>query len=167
MNEDQLHYPTLIDQAMRGVVRDVLKRVQVTGLPGEHHFYISYATTHPGVKMSDTLRARYPKEITIVLQHQFWDFKVEEQYFNVTLSFSGVPEKLVVPFAALTAFADPSIKFGLQFHPSELSEVTMVSTETPQELLMQMDALPEQAAGVAAGGVAEIISLDSFRNNKK
>jgi hypothetical protein len=164
MTQDFLHYPTLIDQAMRGVVRDVLKRVQATGLPGEHHFYISYSTTHPGVKMSDGLRSRYPKEITIVLQHQFWDFKVEEHMFHVTLSFSGVPEKLTVPFAALTAFADPSIKFGLQFQPSELSEVAMVSTDMPQELLMQMDALPEQVVG---GGAAEIISLDSFRNNKK
>ncbi|MDE3060108.1 MAG: hypothetical protein KGJ06_03770, partial [Pseudomonadota bacterium] len=112
MTEDLIHYPTLIDQAMRGVVRDVLKRVQSYGLPGDHHFYISFLTTHPGVRMSDQLKSRYPKEITIVLQHQFWDFRVEEQCFHVTLSFSGAPEKLTVPFAALVAFADPSIKFG-------------------------------------------------------
>src|SRR5471032_2531809 len=152
MSEDQLHYPTIIDQAMRGVVRDVLRRVQSSGLPGEHHFYISYSTLHPGVKMSDQLRSRYPKEITIVLQHQFWDFKVEEQQFQVTLSFGGVPEKLVVPFAALTAFADPSIKFGLQFQQAELPEVTSIGMELTQ------DVAPSGAP--ADEGSAEIISLD-------
>jgi len=155
MNDDLLHYPTLIDQAMRGVVRDVLKRVQSTGLPGEHHFYISYSTMHPGVKMSDQLKSRYPKEITIVMQHQFWDFKVEEQQFNVTLSFGGVPEKLTVPYAALTAFADPSIKFGLQFQQAELSEVGSINNDVPQD--------PVSLAPIVDEGSAEIISLDSFR----
>jgi hypothetical protein len=156
MTEDLIHYPTLIDQAMRGVVRDVLRRVQATGLPGEHHFYISYVTTHPGVRMSEQLKSRYPKEITIVLQHQFWDFKVEDQQFHVTLSFGSVPEKLTVPFAALTAFADPSVKFGLQFQQAELAEVTSVSAETLQEAVSLVDEMPEE-------GTAEIISLDSFR----
>lgn len=162
MSEDLMHYPTLIDQAMRGVVRDVLRRVQATGLPGEHHFYISYATTHPGVRMSEQLRSRYPKEITIVLQHQFWDFKVEEQQFTVTLSFGGVPEKLVVPFAALTAFADPSIKFGLQFQPPELAEAATISAEAAVQQPMM---LPLEAAAESDGddNTAEIISLDSFR----
>ena len=82
MTEDLLHYPTLIDSAMRGVVRDVLKRVQASGLPGEHHFYISFSTVYPGVKISEALKSRYPKEFTIVLQHQFWDFKVEEHQFR-------------------------------------------------------------------------------------
>lgn len=156
MSEDQLHYPILIDQAMRGVVRDVLRRVQATGLPGEHHFYISFLTTHPGVHMSDQLRARYPKDITIVLQHQFWDFKVEEQQFSVTLSFGGAPEKLVVPFAALTAFADPSIKFGLQFQQPEMPEAETVTPEVLQETMALVSDLPEE-------GAAEIISLDAFR----
>src|SRR5687768_2263024 len=109
MGKDLIHYSSLIDQAMRGVVHDVLKQVSRGGLPGDHHFYISFSTQHAGVHISEQLRSRYPKEITIVLQHQFWDFKVEDQYFTATLSFSGVPEKLVVPFAALTAFADPSV----------------------------------------------------------
>lgn len=156
MTEDLIHYPILIDQAMRGVVRDVLRRVQSTGLPGEHHFYISYSTQHPGVRMSDQLRTRYPREITIVLQHQFWDFKVEEQQFHVTLSFSGVPEKLTVPFAALTAFADPSIKFGLQFQNADMPEATMVKPEMLQEAVMISTDLPDESS-------AEIISLDSFR----
>ena len=158
MTEDLLHYPTLIDQAMRGVVRDVLKRVQSTGLPGEHHFYISFLTTYPGVKISEQLKSRYPKEITIVLQHQFWDFKVEEAQFQVTLSFGGVPEKLVIPYAALTAFADPSIKFGLQFQQGEFFE---------SEDFMQDDAQLSLSTGAEDEGdddaSAEIISLDSFR----
>jgi hypothetical protein len=156
MPDDQIHYPLLIDQAMRGVVRDVLKRVQATGLPGEHHFYISYDTTHPGVKMSEQLRAKYPHDITIVLQHQFWDFKVDEQAFQVTLSFGGVPEKLVVPFAALTAFADPSVKFGLQFQPGELFE-----EEAPAEESADSEAPLEKTA--EGGSADKIISLDSFR----
>jgi hypothetical protein len=156
MTKDMLHYPTLIDQAMRGVVRDVLRRVQATGLPGEHHFYISFSTTNPGVRMSEQLRNRYPKEITIVLQHQFWDFKIEEHQFHVTLSFGSVPERLTVPFAALTAFADPSIKFGLQFQQPELAEVAMVSTEV-------LPAVASDGGEASGDATAEIISLDSFR----
>jgi hypothetical protein len=159
MAEDLIHYPTLIDLAMRSVVRDVLKRVQSTGLPGEHHFYISFNTTHAGVRISDQLKARYPKEITIVLQHQFWDFRVDEQSFQVTLSFSGVPEKLVVPFSALTAFADPSIKFGLQLQQSELSEVEIIGTDLPQDTGTPVAV----TIGEIDENSAEIISLDSFR----
>jgi len=153
MTEDQLNYPIFIDQAMRSVVREVLKRVKNTGLPGEHHFYISFLTTFPGVKMSEQLKARYPKEITIVMQHQYWDFKVEDQSFNVTLSFGGVPEKLSIPYAALTAFADPSIKFGLQFQHAE----------TDQDIEDMTIELPQSMDEETQEGAAEIISLDSFR----
>jgi len=156
MTEDLIHYPTLIDQAMRGVVRDVLKRVLSTGLPGDHHFYISFSTTYPGVRISEQLKSRYPKEITIVLQHQFWDFRVEDQSFNVTLSFAGVPEKLTVPYAALTAFADPTVKFGLQFQQSELSEVETIGNTIPQDPVSLLPVADDE-------GSAEIISLDSFR----
>ena len=155
MTKDSLHYPSLIDRAMRSVVRDVLKQVSVTGLPGEHHFYVSFNTTYAGVKISDTLLAKYPKEITIVLQHQFWDFKVEDQQFTVSLSFGGAPERLVIPFAALTAFADPSVKFGLQFHYSEGGE----PMQAPQPLYDDMPVETHQNAD----GSAEIISLDAFR----
>ncbi len=158
MQEDHLHYPVLIDQAMRSVVRDVLKRVQATGLPANHHFYITYSTTHPAVKMSEQLRAKYPKEITIVIQHQFRDFKVEDRQFHVTLSFGGIQEKLTVPFATLTAFADPSVNFVLQFQSPEMSEVDFVGLE---EVMA-----PEIKASVdAEEGDPEdkIISLDSFR----
>jgi len=153
MTDDFLNYPLLIDSAMRGMVRDVMRRVQADGnLPGEHHFYISYDTQHVGVKMSDQLRSKYPKNITIVMQHQFWDFKVEEGQFHVTLSFGGAPEKLTVPFAALTAFADPSIKFGLQFQAAASDEAPL------PEMLSTMEAEAE-----AEDGAAEIISLDAFR----
>lgn len=153
MTEDYLNYPALIDNAMRTMVRDVMRRVQSEGLPGEHHFYISYDTQHPGVRMSDSLRAKYPKDITIVMQHQFWDFRVEDAQFHVTLSFGGAPEKLTVPFAALTAFADPSIKFGLQFQTAQSEHITL-----PEEL-----ELPEGENEDADEGAAEIISLDAFR----
>ncbi len=158
MSTDQIHYPTLIDQAMRGVVRDVLKRVQTSGLPAPHHFYISYSTLHPGVKMSEQLRAKYPREITIVIQHQFWDFKVDDNQFHVTLSFSGVPEKLTVPFAALTAFADPSIKFGLQFQKMESfeDEPLIADGKDEQEIKAPQGEHKEDAED-------KIISLDAFR----
>lgn len=151
---DSLNYPQFIDSAMRGVVRDVLRKVSVSGLPGEHHFYITFATDHPGVRISETLRGKYPSEITIVLQHQFWDFKVDEQQFQVTLSFGGVPEKLVVPFAALAAFADPSVKFGLQFHAPDEDGDTMPMEFLDEPVAMQADD---------DAGSAEIISLDTFR----
>jgi uncharacterized protein len=156
MTDQHIQYPVLIDQAMRGIVRDVLRRISAGGLPGEHHFYVSFDTAFPGVRMSETLKSRYPKEITIVLQHQFWDFKVEEAQFQVTLSFSGVPEKLVVPFAALTAFADPSVKFGLQFQNMSLADVMLTDVQD-----ISAHALPQENNGVAAS--AEIISLESFR----
>lgn len=166
MLEDHLHYPVLIDQAMRGVVRDVLRRVQISGLPSDHHFYISYSTLHSGIKISERLREKYPKEMTIVLQHQFWDFKVEDHQFHVTLSFGGVPEKLTVPFAALTAFADPSVKFGLQFQQSEMFEVASVGVvENIESLPKTKKAIPSSIGGDAESVADEdkIISLDSFR----
>ena len=154
---ETINYPQLLDSAMRGVVRDVLKQVIKNGLHGEHHFYISFGTNFPGVKISETLKSKYPKDITIVLQHQFWDFKVEEHQFQVTLSFSGVPEKLVIPFAALTAFADPSVKFGLQFQQDEMFDAEIVESNSNQ--MAELTVEPK----TAAAGSAEVISIDSFR----
>ncbi len=156
----EIQYAQLIDNAMRGMVRDVLRSVVKSGLPGEHHFYISFRTTYPGARISDALRARYPHEITIVLQHQFWDFVVDEQQFQVTLSFGGVPEKLVIPFAALTAFADPSVKFGLQFQPP-MAELSDASSDANYSMAYENDITAESDNASALG--AEIISLDSFR----
>ncbi|HET7805703.1 MAG TPA: ClpXP protease specificity-enhancing factor SspB [Pseudolabrys sp.] len=112
---DQIRYDLLTQQALRGVVRSVLTDTAKKGLPGDHHFYISFDTKAAGVDMSDRLRAQYPDEMTIILQHQFWDLKVSEDEFEVGLSFGGVPERLTVPFDAINGFFDPSVQFGLQF----------------------------------------------------
>ncbi len=106
----------MVEDALRGVLRQALQITQTQGLPGSHHFYVTFDTTHPDVRMADSLRAMHPSEMTIVLQHQFWDLQVEDDSFDITLSFSGVSQRLHVPFAAVTAFADPHAKFGLQFH---------------------------------------------------
>ena len=112
---DQIRYDLLTQQALRGVVRNVLTDAAKKGLPGEHHFYISFDTHADGVRISDRLRAQYPEEMTIILQHQFWDLKVADDEFEVGLSFGGIPEKLTVPFEAINGFFDPSVQFGLQF----------------------------------------------------
>lgn len=115
MAQDFIRYDLHVQDALRGVVRRVLTDVVRDGLPGEHHFYITFHTQHPGVRLSNRMRAEYPTEMTIVLQHQFWDLTVTEQAFEVGLSFKGVPEKLLVPFEALTGFFDRSVDFGLRF----------------------------------------------------
>jgi hypothetical protein len=113
--EPTIDYEALQQEAMRGVVRAVLHQTVKSGLPGEHHFYISFLTQAPGVILSKRLRERYPHEMTIVLQHRFWDLIVSDDRFEVKLTFDSVPERLVVPFAAIKVFIDPSVRFGLQF----------------------------------------------------
>ena len=116
MPVDHIRYDILVQEALRGMVRDVLaEAAKNKGMPGEHHFFITFDTTAEGVRLSDRLRAQYPEEMTIVLQHQFWDLKVTDEAFEVGLSFGGVAERLVVPFEAIKAFADPSVQFTLQF----------------------------------------------------
>ncbi|QFU16015.1 SspB family protein [Microvirga thermotolerans] len=113
--KDLIRYDLLVQDALKGVVRKVLVDASRDGLPGEHHFYISFRTDYPGVRLSNRLREKYPQEMTIVLQHQFWDLSVTEHAFEIGLSFSGVPERLLIPFDALTGFFDPSVQFGLKF----------------------------------------------------
>jgi uncharacterized protein len=115
MAVDHIRYDVLAQEALRGVVRTVLADVAKKGLPGEHHFYISFDTRADGVRLSPRMRTQYPEEMTIVLQHQFWDLVVSQHGFEVGLSFGGVPERLGVPFAAVKGFFDPSVQFGLQF----------------------------------------------------
>ena len=115
MADDEIRYDLLTQDALRGVVRQVLARVQREGLPGEHHLYIAFDTVADGVSVSKRLKEQYPEEMTIVLQYQFWDLQVTNERFEVKLSFSNVPERLVVPFSAVKAFYDPSAQFGLQF----------------------------------------------------
>jgi hypothetical protein len=115
MPVDHIRYDLLTQHALRGVVRAVLSDVAKRGLPGDHHFYISFDTNADGLRLSARMRAQYPQEMTIVLQHQFWDLVVGEEAFEVGLSFGGVPERLVVPFEAVKSFVDPSVEFGLRF----------------------------------------------------
>jgi len=116
MDITTLSYERMVEDALRGVLREALRITVAQGLPGAHHFYITFDTTAPGVQIAASLKALHPNEMTIVLQHQFWDLVVEEEHFEIALSFNGVRQHLHVPFAAVTAFADPHAKFGLQFH---------------------------------------------------
>jgi len=116
---DHIRYDILAQQALRGVVRTVLADVAKKGLPGEHHFKITFNTTAPGVRLSERMRAQYPEAMTIILQHQFWDLSVGDDAFEVGLSFGGIPERLAVPFDAIIAFYDPTVQFGFQFEPIE------------------------------------------------
>jgi hypothetical protein len=115
MPEDLMRYDLLAQNALKGVVRDALKIAETTGLPGEHHFYIAFNTKHPGVELSEKIATRYPREMTIVLQHQYWNLKVHDDSFEVELSFDNVPEHLLIPFDAVKGFLDPAVQFGLQF----------------------------------------------------
>lgn len=115
MASDQIRYDLLTQDALRGVIRRVLADVARDGVPGEHHFYVTFRTRAPGVRISQRLRETYPEEMTIVLQHQFWDLVVTEQTVEVGLAFSGIPERLLVPFDAISGFFDPSVQFGVKF----------------------------------------------------
>lgn len=121
MSTDLIRYDVLVQQALRGVVRKVLTDAAKEGLPGTHHFYISFNTEAPGAKVSARLKSMYPDEMTIVLQHQFWDLSVSDTGFEVSLSFDKIAERLVVPFEAVTGFFDPSVKFGLKFEAAEVA----------------------------------------------
>jgi len=120
--ERDIDYETLAQDAMRGVVRSVLSGVAKSGLPGEHHFYIAFKTDAPGVSLSKRLKQKYPDEMTVVLQHRFWDLVVSEDRFEVKLTFDGIAERLQVPFAAIKVFFDPSVPYGLQFEETDLAE---------------------------------------------
>ncbi|MDQ8697933.1 ClpXP protease specificity-enhancing factor SspB [Hyphomicrobium sp. LHD-15] len=119
--ESTIDYEGLAQEAMRGVVRKVIANTAKSGLAGDHHFYISFDTEAPGVSLSKRLKEKYPREMTIVLQHRFWDLSVTEDRFEVKLTFDGIPERLVVPFAAIKVFFDPSVRFGLQFEDPNAS----------------------------------------------
>ena len=133
MSKDLIGYDTLVESGLRSVIREALRRVAEDGWPGTHHAYITFRTDAPGVDVPDSLRARYPDELTIVLQHQFWDLEVEDDRFAVTLSFSKVGHRLTVPFAALTGYADPSVKFGLQFGVSPKAGGKKIAPEASRE----------------------------------
>ena len=151
MPEDLIRYDILAQEALRGVVRKVLSEVVKTGLPGEHHFFISFVTRAPGVRMSQRLLEQYDKEMTIVLQNQYWDLKVSETGFEVGLSFDGQHEMLAVPFSALKGFFDPSVQFALRFDVNE--EAPAAVEAGPSAEVPSADEKPGE----------KVVSLDSFR----
>ncbi len=181
MSVDYIRYDILTQEALRGVVRTVLSDAAAKGLPGEHHFFISFNTHAEGVKISPRLLAQYPDEMTIVLQHQFWDLTVTQEAFEVGLSFNGIPERLVVPFAAITAFVDPSVQFGLKFAvqagPAEDAEdVATTAKERPparheRPRAAEPPPVPANPAPLAKApdepdrpsGGGEVVRLDRFR----
>lgn len=160
MATDQLRYDQMIEEALRGVVRRALRTAAESGLPDDHHFYITFKTTVPGVELSAPLKEKYPEEMTIVLQYQFWALEVGREQFAVTLKFNDVPERLVVPFAAITAFADPGAKFGLQFQ-QETGIAPEEATGTAAAVRAKPDAAPAPPADAAAN--TKIVALDNFR----
>lgn len=152
MSEDVIGYEALTQDALRSVVRSALQiAAGPRGLPGNHHFYLTFRTRAPGVVLPEHLGQRYPDEMTIVLEHQFWELEVYPDRFRVLLKFGGQPHPVVVPFAALTRFFDPSVRFGLQFEP----------TSPPTEANTRGEPPPPEAPSAAAAG--SVISIDAFR----
>jgi uncharacterized protein len=179
MAEDLIRYDILAQDALRGVVRKVLSEVARTGLPGDHHFFIGISTQAPGVRISSRLLAQYPEEMTIILQHQFWDLSVTEHGFEVGLSFNNVPERLLVPFTAVKSFLDPSVQFGLQFQivgtpEAVTAEAPVDHAEAPVPLPVppdpvvtatEADASNEELSEEAPND-AQVVSLDAFRKKQ-
>ena len=181
---DRFHYDALVDDALRSVVRRVLTQVADKGLPGSHHFYISFRSNDPGVVLPDYLRAKYPEEMTIVLQHQYWDLVIGPDYFEVTVSFNKQQERIKVPFTALSAFVDPSVRFGLQFdrkdkdRAADKAEAAVPPTSLPAPDKrpplagpQAPEAKPEAGEAQAAkpseakpeDAASKIVKLDNFR----
>lgn len=186
MAEDQIRYDVMTQDALRGVVRSVLVQISKTGLPGEHHLYIAFDTHGPGVSVSKRLMEQYPDEMTIVLQHQFWDLEVSIERFEVKLSFNNVPERLVVPFSQIKAFYDPSVQFGLQFgghgaaNDTDLSKPGLPGFIDEADASVGLPAVADATGGASGdsaapgsnapieseipeGPAAEVVELDAFR----
>ncbi|TIX88747.1 SspB family protein [Rhizobium sp. P44RR-XXIV] len=169
MAQDHIRYDILAQDALRGVIRKVLTEVGATGrLPGDHHFFITFLTGAPGVRISQHLKSKYPEQMTIVIQHQFWDLKITESLFEIGLSFSDVPEKLVVPFNAIRGFYDPSVNFELEF------DVPLADDEE-ETTSGEITAYPVPAEGAEEPAAAKdgeekkpgsVVSLDSFRKKQ-
>lgn len=170
-----MDYQAMVENAMRGVVRDSLERVAEDGLPGDHHLYVTFLTRAPGVDIAPRLAAQYPEEMTIVLQYQFWGLTVDENAFEITLSFSGRNERLHVPFDAVTGFADPSVNFGLQFKVARTGALegdapaagALAAADPPAG--SADDATEDAAEGAAEGAngkSGEVVALDAFRKKK-
>jgi len=155
------NYPRMVREALRQVPREALRRAAKTGIPEAHHFYLSFRTDHPGVQVASFLRDRYPEEMTVVLQHQFWDLEVDDEAFSVGLSFAGRPEHIRVPFRALTAFIDPGAEFGLRFDGAPPPPAGDAAT-SEGDGASTPEGGPETETA-AARTPAEVVSIDKFR----
>ncbi len=167
MATDHIRYDVLARDALRGVLRRVLADAAENGLPGDHHFFITFASTADGVKLSPRLLAQYPEEMTVILQHQFWDLVVTEDRFEVGLSFGGIPERLVIPFSAIKSFFDPSVQFGLQFEmgdaaPAAAAEGNAAAPASPASALPAPEKETRDEPEKPTEG-AEVVRLDRFR----
>ncbi len=163
MAQDHIRYDILTQDALRGVIRKVLAEVAKTGLPGEHHFFISFLTKAPGVRLSQRLLEQYPNDMTIVLQNQFWDLKVGEAGFEVGLSFDDKPETLVIPFSAIKGFFDPSVQFGLELKNTGPLPGEELPAEDNEPVKPDTPNGPAPAPVAAESAGEKVVSLDAFR----
>ena len=154
---DTLDYGSLMHRAMRGLIFNVLEQVRDHGLPGNHHFFITFDTTHPDVQLADWLKDRYPEEMTVVIQHWFDNLVVREDGFSITLNFGDQPEPIQIPFDAIQTFVDPSVEFGLRFENQDMDEDEAEADET------EPSADTEETSDEAPRQEAEVVSLDQFR----
>ncbi|MBV5270351.1 MAG: hypothetical protein JZU55_11205 [Afipia sp.] len=164
MTTDHIRYDVLARDALRGVLKHVLADAAEHGLPGEHHFYITFLSKAEGVKISPRLLSQYPQEMTVILQHQFWDLVVTDDRFEVGLSFNGIPERLVIPFSSIKSFFDPSVQFGLQFEPNDEAAVEAAPVVETLPVAAASEAPAETGDEPAKQGEgAEVVRLDRFR----
>jgi hypothetical protein len=163
MATDHIRYDVLARDALRGVLRRVLTDAAEHGLPGDHHFFITFLSTAEGVKLSPRLLAQYPEEMTVILQHQFWDLTVTEDRFEVGLSFGGIAERLVVPFNSIKSFFDPSVQFGLQFEPADAPAASLPAVPAPAAPTAPTPAVENEDEPAKPSEGAEVVRLDRFR----
>ncbi len=163
MPEDLMRYDQLAQNALKGVVREALRKVEKSGLPGDHHFYIAFNTRYPGVNIGERMLERYPREMTVVLQHQFYNLAVTEDRFQVELTFDNIPEKLIVPFAAVKGFLDPAVQFGLQFEVAIEAEEKKPAIAPKLAVKEPADENAVDAEAPAADTAPKVVSLDAFR----
>ena len=168
MPDDLMRYDQLAQNALRGVVRDALRRVEKSGLPGEHHFYIAFNTKFPGVDIGERMAQRYPREMTIVNQHQYENLIVRDDRFEVELSFDNIPEKLVIPFNAVKGFLDPAVQFGLQFEVVTVEPAADAEKKTAKPGAAKLKAVDDETETPAPDPATDkdapkVVSLDSFR----
>lgn len=154
--EDLIGYDAIIENAMRNVIHDVVKKVASDGLKGGHHFVLSFSTKHPGVVLPSSLQQKFPQEMTIIVQHQFRFLNIEKNNFTISLNFSGAPETITIPYGAITSFSDPSVHFGLKFNFSEIDNYEEDSPEEDESMEEKLDS----------SSVGQVISLDDFRKNR-